>query len=160
MTAPTVIYRDSEHRLGEGEELQLLSEVLPLAGVPELEMRFVRTLASRLAFDTEPITADEFFWLSKIHGQHKLGIRYVRAGAYCAEKDICPYCGHLADAEWVDIGIGLQQCSPYQCSACGATEIGPHGEPSTPAELRTGWYEPFAVAEVAELTPVIDLVSA
>lgn len=28
------------------------------------------------------------------------------------------------DADFVDIGIGMQQCGPYHCFSCGASEIG------------------------------------
>lgn len=59
-------------------------------------------------------------------------------------KVLCPYCGHEADAEFVDIGVGMQQCTPYGCPNCHAVEIGPHDEPKelTENEKRTGWYEP------------------
>lgn len=57
----------------------------------------------------------------------------------------CPYCGGEAEAEFVDIGVGLQQCTPYGCPACRAVQIGPHDEirrELTERERQTGWYEP------------------
>lgn len=32
--------------------------------------------------------------------------------------EICPTCGAKMDAEFVDIGIGFQQLTPYECGAC------------------------------------------
>jgi len=66
-------------------------------------------------------------------------------GAYDTPVALCPYCRQLCDAEWVDIGVGMQQCSPYHCDACGALQIGPHDKPGrelTAAEHETGWYAP------------------
>lgn len=56
----------------------------------------------------------------------------------------CPYCGTRCRADFVDIGVGYQQCGPYHCDECGASEIGPFDEerPLTPDENRTGWYAP------------------
>jgi hypothetical protein len=56
----------------------------------------------------------------------------------------CPYCGTRCDADFVDIGVGMQQCGPYHCQACGASEIGPNDDdrPLSADEQRTGWYEP------------------
>ena len=28
----------------------------------------------------------------------------------------CPYCGSECEADWVDIGVGMQQCGPYYCA--------------------------------------------
>lgn len=56
----------------------------------------------------------------------------------------CPYCGEEAEAEFVDIGVGLQQSTPYGCPSCHAVQIGPHDELKelTEREKKTGWYEP------------------
>lgn len=56
----------------------------------------------------------------------------------------CPYCGTRCDADFVDIGVGYQQCGPYHCEACGASEIGPNDKdrPLSADEKRTGWYTP------------------
>lgn len=56
----------------------------------------------------------------------------------------CPYCGHRCRADFVDIGVGFQQCGPYHCEQCGASEIGPNDEARelTPAEQSCGWYGP------------------
>ena len=31
----------------------------------------------------------------------------------------CPQCGEKAEADFVDIGVGEQQVSPYYCPNCG-----------------------------------------
>jgi len=54
----------------------------------------------------------------------------------------CPYCGAMCSAEFVDIGVGMQQCGPYHCEECGATEMGPGTTPDKPLiflERETGW---------------------
>lgn len=38
-------------------------------------------------------------------------------------KTICPYCGEIMECDTVDVGIGHQQCGPYHCESCGASEI-------------------------------------
>ena len=59
-------------------------------------------------------------------------------------KENCPYCGAKCFADFVDIGVGYQQCGPYHCQRCGASEIGAHDDYNgyTPRERDTGWYEP------------------
>lgn len=37
----------------------------------------------------------------------------------------CPYCQSSMECDMVDIGIGFQQCGPFHCESCGASEIGP-----------------------------------
>jgi len=56
----------------------------------------------------------------------------------------CPYCGAICRADFVDIGVGFQQCGPYHCDACLASEIGPYDAPRslTADELKAGWYAP------------------
>ena len=56
----------------------------------------------------------------------------------------CPYCGTVCRADFVDIGVGHQQCGPYHCDGCLASEIGPNDNerPLTRDEIRTGWYAP------------------
>lgn len=63
-------------------------------------------------------------------------------------KERCPYCKALCCADFVDVGVGMIQCGPYHCEACGASEIGPHDEPRvlSAQEKHTGWYEPGAEA--------------
>lgn len=34
----------------------------------------------------------------------------------------CPNCGFVARADFVDIGVGMQQCGPFGCEACGWVE--------------------------------------
>lgn len=34
----------------------------------------------------------------------------------------CPKCGAIAVADFVDIGVGMQQCGPYSCETCGWQE--------------------------------------
>ena len=59
-------------------------------------------------------------------------------------KERCPYCNALCCADFVDVGVGMIQCGPFHCEACGASEIGPHDEPRplTKAEQDAGWYGP------------------
>lgn len=56
----------------------------------------------------------------------------------------CPYCKTPCDADFVDIGVGYQQCGPYHCVQCEASEIGPYDQerPLSDAEKTTGWYAP------------------
>jgi len=58
----------------------------------------------------------------------------------------CPYCGTICRADFVDIGVGFQQCGPYHCEQCGASEIGPSDDERVLTELeqKTGWYAPGA----------------
>lgn len=58
----------------------------------------------------------------------------------------CPYCGAICEADWVDIGVGMQQCGPFHCDACLASQVGPYDDtetrPLTADEQRTQWYAP------------------
>ena len=58
----------------------------------------------------------------------------------------CPYCGTVCRADFVDIGVGMQQCGPYHCDNCLASEIGPYDKerPLTKQETNCGWYAPGA----------------
>lgn len=58
----------------------------------------------------------------------------------------CPYCRTICRADFVDVGVGMQQCGPYHCESCGASEIGSFDEPRdlSEAERKTGWYAPDA----------------
>lgn len=61
------------------------------------------------------------------------------------ERRICPYCSYdQCEADWVDNGIGLEQCSPFYCDQCGACEIGGYDKPTelTEKEKKLHWYEP------------------
>lgn len=35
---------------------------------------------------------------------------------------LCPRCAGIAEADFVDIGVGMQQCGPFGCEACGWVE--------------------------------------
>lgn len=63
-------------------------------------------------------------------------------------KERCPYCGAMCCADFVDIGVGFQQCGPYHCEACKASEIGPNDAPRELSEREeaTGWYLPGSPA--------------
>ena len=56
----------------------------------------------------------------------------------------CPYCGYdKCEADYVDIGVGLQQCGPYHCDVCGASQIGPEDTRQlTEIEKKHRWYAP------------------
>lgn len=58
--------------------------------------------------------------------------------------ELCPYCKSPCRADFVDIGVGYQQCGPYHCEQCRASEIGPFDEERelTDREKDTGWYAP------------------
>jgi hypothetical protein len=58
--------------------------------------------------------------------------------------EACPYCSTICRADFVDVGVGMQQCGPFHCDACGASEIGPYDESRelSAAEVQTGWYGP------------------
>lgn len=42
------------------------------------------------------------------------------------QRRICPECNGVCLAEWVDIGVGIQQVGPYHCQSCGWTQDCPH----------------------------------
>lgn len=54
----------------------------------------------------------------------------------------CPWCGSKSvDAEFVDIGVGYQQVTPYQCEDCWATQINPYSDSKvSDYEARMGWH--------------------
>lgn len=59
----------------------------------------------------------------------------------------CPYCETPCEADFVDVGFGLEngmQCGPYFCENCHASQIGPYDSPSilNEKEKETGWYKP------------------
>lgn len=57
-------------------------------------------------------------------------------------RDVCPYCGQLMQCDLVNIGIGFQQCGPYYCEECGASEI--HSDDNLQLdedEKHTGFYK-------------------
>jgi hypothetical protein len=58
--------------------------------------------------------------------------------------EACPYCDTICRADFVDIGVGYQQCGPYHCENCGASEIGPFDKERelTAEEQDAGWYGP------------------
>lgn len=58
----------------------------------------------------------------------------------------CPYCRTVCRADFVDVGVGMVQCGPYHCDACGASEIGPFDKERELSEIesKSGWYAPGA----------------
>lgn len=58
----------------------------------------------------------------------------------------CGWCGsENLTCEFVDIGVGQQQVTPYECISCGATEMSPDhfGNPDHEIDAedkRRGWY--------------------
>lgn len=56
----------------------------------------------------------------------------------------CPYCSTPCRADFVDVSVGMVQCGPYHCEACGASEMGPNDEPTTADERKHGWFAPGA----------------
>lgn len=70
----------------------------------------------------------------------------------------CPYCGSDMYADWVDVGVAMQQCGPYHCTNCGASEIGPErikdgfDKTVSEEELITGYYK-------AKISPLANQVN-
>lgn len=56
----------------------------------------------------------------------------------------CPYCETVCYADFFDNGVGMQQCGPFHCTQCHASEIGPYDESRelSTMEKETGWYAP------------------
>ena len=53
-------------------------------------------------------------------------IRYAEHSTPDKDKaEKCPYCGEEIYCDWVDVGVALQQCGPYHCHSCGASQISP-----------------------------------
>lgn len=68
-------------------------------------------------------------------------MKYALYGENLPEEP-CPYCGAMCEADFVDVGVAMQQCGPYYCLDCNASEIGPEGtDGCTDEEKRTGWYK-------------------
>lgn len=54
----------------------------------------------------------------------------------------CPYCcSKNVFAEFVDIGVGMQQATPYHCFDCDARQMSPYDDytDATPEEQSLGW---------------------
>jgi hypothetical protein len=41
------------------------------------------------------------------------------------DQMVCPACGLIAVADFVDNGVGMQQCGRFGCEACGWVEATP-----------------------------------
>lgn len=57
----------------------------------------------------------------------------------------CPWCGDdcTGTAEYVDIGVGMQQVTAHFCISCQSAEISPFDERTYSAEEeRKGWTAP------------------
>lgn len=58
--------------------------------------------------------------------------------------EACPWCGSTAlDAHFVDIGVGIQQATPFQCLDCRAQQMSGYDDntEADPEEYRKGWYK-------------------
>lgn len=42
------------------------------------------------------------------------------------DERLCPKCGSIARANFVDISVGRQQCGPFHCCDCSWTEQAVH----------------------------------
>lgn len=96
-------------------------------------------------------------------GKHKYSC--IGKGAYDESIAICPYCDNQkCYADWVDIGIGIEQCGPFYCMECGASEISYLDKRElSEEEMQTGWYMPgMPVSENANTAGgvLVDHVSA
>jgi hypothetical protein len=93
-------------------------------------MGSLRDLKGRPVIKTKPVKKKST--LSKLYS-YSLSDRDSRP---------CPYCGSPSYAEFVDIGVGMEQCSPYLCENCGASQIGTYDDSNLSSEEeRTGWYK-------------------
>jgi len=53
----------------------------------------------------------------------------------------CPYCGGPTYAEYVDIGVGMQQVTGHMCEVCQAVEAGPYCDiTKDDYDNNTGWF--------------------
>lgn len=56
----------------------------------------------------------------------------------------CPFCSSTnTDAEFVDVGVGFEQVTPYICGDCEAMQIAPHQYSEgrgTEEERAVGWF--------------------
>ena len=68
----------------------------------------------------------------------------MKYSSYDKDTRRCPYCGFACAADYVDIGVGYEQCGPYHCIECGAIEIGPYDEEVELCDIEkeTWWYAP------------------
>ena len=48
----------------------------------------------------------------------------MQSSSYNTPSCNCPYCNSVCKADWVDVGVGMEQCGPYYCTNCRASEIG------------------------------------
>lgn len=56
-------------------------------------------------------------------------------------KPRCPFC--LCENVFVDIGVGWQQVTPYECAGCGSVEMSPYEakDHATAEELKVRWWK-------------------
>lgn len=71
-------------------------------------------------------------------------------GAYEIPQVDCGCCGAEAHAEFVDIGVGLQQVSPYHCSMCGATDEEAEAVTLPDGSTKWAWKRPPQPSERGE----------
>ena len=63
-----------------------------------------------------------------------------------AYDHVCPWCGSKRIyCEEVDIGVGFQQVTPYECADCTARQFysAEDAQDATPEERRHGWHAPL-----------------
>ena len=69
----------------------------------------------------------------------------------------CPICDSTnIDAEFVDIGVGEQQVTPYVCGDCGSWQVGPYDEPQTGLVILHGWYVNEENPDLEQLRRTVD----
>lgn len=56
-------------------------------------------------------------------------------------EPLCPYCDGTTECEYLDIGVGLQQSTPFECMGCGSAQLYPNydNKEFTEAERYFGW---------------------
>lgn len=84
-------------------------------------------------------------WTSKDVQSFKNCTQYCNALLWVlgdSYHNICPYCGEIIECDLVDIGVGFQQCGPYYCDQCGASEIHPDDKLQLDEDEKyTGFYK-------------------
>jgi hypothetical protein len=66
----------------------------------------------------------------------------VKKGKGLQLEPLCPYCDGIVECEYVDIGVGSQQVTPFQCMECLSTQMTPHHDNSEASEGEKwfGWW--------------------
>ena len=69
------------------------------------------------------------------------GDKMKRNPSISSSTIVCPFCDTIFEknCEYVDIGVGFQQCTPNYCEECGASEQGMYPDREN-MERKSGWW--------------------